>query len=103
MLKIIACTIAAATALKVGCLSDTHIKLAYDEAVNKSNYCQKKLGNPKDKTLAPFGRYKCDPPPALVEEMFKHYKRAWGNPDVILFTGDHVAHYIAARKPGREE
>ena len=85
--------------LQVGVMSDTHIKKDFNPKVTKKNYCAdsykgKKI--PETATeVAPLGRYYCDPPASLVEEMFAHYAKVWGNPDVILFTGDHVAHYVA--------
>lgn len=86
--------------LQVGVLSDTHIKKGYNPKVGKPNYFCNDVDNegkenPRTAEVAPLGRYYCDPPPSLVEEMFAHYAKVWGNPDVILFTGDHVAHYVA--------
>jgi hypothetical protein len=94
---------AAVSGLQVGVLSDTHIKEAYDSMVPAKKFCNpenyKGEANPKNaEEDAPFGRYYCDPPAKLIETMFEHYKKTWGNPDIILFTGDHVAHYISYNK-----
>ena len=42
-----------------------------------------------------MGRMMCDSPQILVETMFQSYLDTWGKPDVLIITGDQVAHHIA--------
>ena len=50
----------------------------------------------KDK--APMGRYGCDSPTVLIEQMLTRMNEKYGKLDVIFLTGDYVAHHIAMPK-----
>ena len=46
-----------------------------------------------------MGRYGCDAPRVLVEYMLRRYKEAFGEPDLLLFQGDHVTHGLSQYLP----
>ena len=43
---------------------------------------------------SPWARYGCDPSADLVEAMLQHFVETFGVPDVLLVTGDNLAHGI---------
>lgn len=42
-----------------------------------------------------MGRYGCDPPVVLLEQMLTRMNEKFGKQDVILLTGDLVAHHLS--------
>ena len=42
-----------------------------------------------------MGHYGCDPPEILIDTMFDEFNGSHGKQDVIILTGDLVAHHIA--------
>ena len=92
-----------AMSLKVGLLSDLHLHLRYDPMfgprLQTEGDCMPNSGTPsKDK--ATMGRYGCDSPVVLIDQMLHRMVEKFGKQDVILLTGDLVAHHVAM--PGSE-
>ena len=87
--------IAAANGLNVGLISDLHLHLRYDPQwgpyEDREGGCMKKMGT-EEPLKAPMGRYGCDSPTILIETMLDELKRLHGDLDVIVLTGDSVAH-----------
>ena len=85
-------------ALKIGLLSDLHLHLRYDELIGTresgSGDCMQGGGVPS-MIKAPMGRYGCDGPTILIENMFTRMAEKFSDLDVILITGDFAAHHIA--------
>ena len=87
-----------AQALKVGVISDLHMNPYYSATASEDTNCV--ASNDKDfetvtKDTAPIGRINCDPSPILVDYMLQRFTEAFGDVDVILVTGDHVAHGVS--------
>lgn len=86
-----------AYALKVGVVSDLHTNLDYSATVPESDDCKASNSSspvPNDET-APIARIGCDPSSTLVDYMLQRFNEAFGSVDVLLVTGDHIAHDIA--------
>ena len=86
--------------IKVGLLTDIHLKLDYN-ATTGDNWCGPWLeDNDPDATyeLALIGRLGCDAPPELLEYMLDVFEQATADDplDVIFLNGDLGAHGIAA-------
>ena len=98
MITIFVLFTACVTCLKVGIISDVHLVKYYNDKASIDDFCEEWSTN---KTLiqAPLGRYGCDSPPVLVEYMFRRYKEAFGEPDLLLFQGDHITHGLAQYLP----
>ena len=45
--------------------------------------------------MAPLARFDCDPSSTLVDYMLTRFTESFGSVDVLLVTGDHVAHKVA--------
>ena len=45
-----------------------------------------------------MGRYGCDPPVVLLEQMLTRMNEKFGPQDVILLTGDLAAHHVSNPK-----
>ena len=45
--------------------------------------------------MAPLARFDCDPSSTLVDYMLTRFTESFGSVDVLLVTGDHVAHELA--------
>ena len=88
----------AVDALKVGLLSDAHLHLRYDPDVgpriHSEGDCYWGAGEPSH-IHAPMGRYGCDPPVILLEQLMNRMHEKYGKQDVIFLTGDLVAKHIA--------
>ena len=86
--------LAAAQALKVGVISDIHLVKNYSAESTVDDKCFQS-GETKALINAPMGRYGCDAPAILTDYMLQRLHDVWGQPDVILFPGDHVTHGIS--------
>ena len=84
-------------ALKVGLLSDIHMHLKYDSLtgtrIDEQGDCMEGSGE-FTTVRAPMGRYGCDSPAILVEQMLTRLVDRYGKQDVILVTGDFAAHHL---------
>lgn len=93
------------SALKVGLISDLHLNLHYDASIgndeNGKGDCIKGSGEPTNEH-APMGRYGCDAPTVLVENMLQAFLKKEGKQDVIFFSGNFAAHHVAENKNGLE-
>lgn len=69
-------------ALKIGLLSDLHINLAYEMKINpghdSSSDCIEGSGIPTE-IKAPMGRYGCDPPVVMLEQMLTRMNEKFGH------------------------
>ena len=88
--------------LDIGVLSDLHLHLRYDpwwgSYDDAEGGCMKDDGT-LQKLKAPMGRYSCDSPMVLIETMLKEFNRKHGKQDVIILTGDFIAHQTAKLYP----
>ena len=84
-----AALISSVSALKIGLISDLHLNWRYDELIGGT--CVASESDPTD-IRAPMGRYGCDPPQVLIETMIQRMNDEYGEPDVVLITGDLNAH-----------
>lgn len=89
--------------LRVGLISDLHLHLRYDAHWgpydDHEGGCMKKDGTLEAAT-APMGRYGCDSPAILVETMLDELELSHGpDLDVIILTGDSIAHQTAKMYP----
>jgi len=50
------------------------------------------MGTSTTEVFAPVGRYECDASPAMFDLMMTRFKKVFGEVDVLLVPGDHVAH-----------
>ena len=75
----------------MGVLSDIHLNTEYDANGSEKDNCTSNDG----KETAVLGRFECDPPYILVDYMLTRFSESFGDVDVLLVTGDHVAHDIA--------
>ena len=84
--------------LQVGLLSDLHLQLRFnadlDHVVGDEGDCIEGSGTPSA-LKAPMGRYGCDSPVVLIEQMLNRMIEKYGKQDVILLTGDFTAHHVA--------
>ena len=87
-------------ALRVGVVSDMHTNLHYDSLATDSNCVA--TSNERSYTSsfdnsdnAPLARIGCDPSTTLVDYMLRRFNEVFPDVDVILVTGDHVAHKVA--------
>ena len=69
----LALTLASATALKVGVISDMHTNLSYDQMADVQGHCWAVSG-PTASEPSPWGRYGCDPSADLVDAMLARFK-----------------------------
>ena len=86
---------AQAGSIKVGLISDLHLNLAYDQLASEDDNCVSGGSGSSESQTAPIGRINCDPSTTLVTYMLQRFNEAFGEVDVLLVTGDHVAHDIA--------
>ena len=84
----------AAQALSVGVISDIHLVKYWSELTSVDDRCFSS-GTEKALIKAPMGRYGCDAPANLTEYMLQRLTDTWGQPDIILFPGDHVSHGLS--------
>lgn len=85
--------------INVGILSDTHLNTAYNQ-YSSINLC---TGTEiSGEVIAPLGRYGCDSGEKLIDVMFTHFKKTFGDVDFILVPGDSVAHKVAAPNGGTD-
>ena len=99
--ELAALAVASAYGLKVGVITDMHTNPNYDPNISSKYDCVKQSGATTD-VVAPLGRYGCDSSIALVDVMLQHFLDTWGKPDILLVTGDHVAHCIDDYAPKME-
>ena len=97
----------AASALKIGHISDLHLNLRYDPywgpyMDGREGDCIVDQGIQTD-VKAPMGRYGCDPPMILVETMLDAFVEHHGKQDVIILTGDFNAHHTAMNYAGTDD
>ena len=94
--------IAQVSSLRVGVISDLHSNIQYDMFSSATGNCW--ASGPLADEPSPWARYGCDPSPDLVDGMMRHYIESFGVPDVLLVSGDNVAHGInVERGEGTEE
>ena len=86
---------AQAGSIKVGLISDLHLNLGYDSQASADDNCVSGGSGSSESQTAPIGRIDCDPSETLVDYMLQRFKVVFGEVDVLLVTGDHVAHDIA--------
>ena len=72
-------------------ISDLHTNLAYNSAGDDSDNCISDAGGQS----APLAQFGCDPSSTLVDYMLTRFTESFGTVDVLVVTGDHVAHDIA--------
>ena len=88
--------------LDIGLLSDLHLHKRYDPwwgpYPDDEGGCMEHDGTLED-LKAPMGRYSCDSPKILIETMFEEFKHSHGKQDVIILTGDFIAHQTAKVYP----
>jgi hypothetical protein len=84
---------ATAYGLKVGVIADLHTNPYYDPTISADYDCVKQQGATTD-VVAPLCRYGCDSSTSLINVMLQHFRSTFGKPDLLLVTGDHVAHCI---------
>ena len=92
---------AQASSLRVGVISDLHSNVKYDmfSAAQGNQFSNSVTDNcwasgPLADEPSPWARYGCDPSPDLVDAMMRHFVESFGVPDVLLVSGDNVAHGI---------
>jgi hypothetical protein len=83
-----------AKSLKIGVVSDPHYNVNYDPTT-ASNNCKSSTTIAAD-VYAPIGRYGCDTGPEMFDIMLQRFSEAFGDVDVLLVPGDHVAHKVSA-------
>ena len=95
MTKLILSLVSAAAAanLKIGVVSDPHYNAFYQPYASGSNCMAADSGE----VYAPIGRYECDASPAMFDLMMTRFKDVFGEVDVLLVPGDHVAHQVSAK------
>ncbi len=76
--------------IQIGVLSDPHYNFYYNPNTSSNNCIGNSVTNKDD--YAPIGRYGCDSGPALMDLMLTRFKDVFGEVDVLLVPGDHVAH-----------
>ena len=81
-----------ANCLKVGIVSDMHMNLDYDAMGGDDDNCTSSF---EGQEMAPLARFDCDPSSTLVDYMLTRFTESFGSVDVLLVTGDHVAHKVA--------
>ena len=72
---------------------------AYDAYNSNENYCWPGSGSEVLATPAFFGQFLCDPPVSLVRVLFDKLRTESPDLDVILLSGDYIAHAIALEYP----
>eukprot|EP00345_Euplotes_harpa_P011349 CAMPEP_0168351852 /NCGR_PEP_ID=MMETSP0213-20121227/22163_1 /TAXON_ID=151035 /ORGANISM="Euplotes harpa, Strain FSP1.4" /LENGTH=514 /DNA_ID=CAMNT_0008362873 /DNA_START=374 /DNA_END=1918 /DNA_ORIENTATION=+ len=81
-------------------MSDLHVDLMYEAGTNK--HCNEPLCCRAVNGPAPtpadaaglFGDYECDLPPQTLESMFHFVRDMDDKPDLVIWTGDNVAHDV---------
>ena len=91
--------IQAATALKIVTLSDPHMMPQYDPYNGSNGFCWDDSGAEPLEYPAFFGQVGCDPPVELVRIMLDKFSTEHPDADVMLLTGDIVAHAVALEPP----
>ena len=92
---------ASAEALRVGVISDMHTNLLYDATASVDDNCVASSsaftsdGQISNDESAPIARIGCDPSTTLVDYMLRRFTEVFTSVDVILVTGDHIAHHVA--------
>ena len=91
------CALASAVseALRIGVVSDMHTNTAYSPTASEDDNCKGSSVAFNSDDYAPIARINCDPSETLVDFMLQRFNEAFGQVDVILVTGDHVAHKVA--------
>jgi predicted MPP superfamily phosphohydrolase len=76
-------------------LTDIHLDYLYDSNSAPSDYCRNKA-NPLDITQLDddFGRPNCDSPKTLFNSMLSNLKTKYEKLDLIILTGDQIAHFL---------
>ena len=84
-------------------LSDLHFDILYKPDYSEESKCHEvgirgyREPNPLPSTdLKPLGRYKCDPPLALIESTIGKLKQIDAEPDFIIVTGDFLGHFTSS-------
>ncbi|EFP11024.1 hypothetical protein CRE_30703 [Caenorhabditis remanei] len=72
-------------------LADFHLDIEYSINGDNQKMCHDD-GQKRNKTLGPFGDYMCDAPKPLIQHAIDESARLFPNPDLIIWTGDNVAH-----------
>ena len=83
--------------LNFAAISDIHLNLAYDPNIAYSHgtprsYCQIEPGAFLADEVANFGRYGCDTPPLMFDNMLKIMQNELPNLDVLFVPGDLIGH-----------
>jgi 3',5'-cyclic AMP phosphodiesterase CpdA len=93
-------TVVQASQLKMATISDIHLFPRYNPLrASRPDYCWDYSAADLLPQPAYFGQFKCDPPELLVRTMFDKINFDHENLDVILLTGDLVAHAISLELP----
>ena len=103
LLLVVASIFSSANSVKIAVLNDIHYEPFYEDDADPTKYCKKDdpFGFLQKLTLksvekSPFGHYNCDSPKKLVDLMLKKLKNVDPDVDVILVSGDFLAHGFAA-------
>ncbi|CAI2354465.1 unnamed protein product [Caenorhabditis sp. 36 PRJEB53466] len=72
-------------------LADFHLDIDYSVHGNNQKMCHED-GEQRNETLGEYGDYMCDAPKPLVQHAIDESARLFPNPDLIIWTGDNVAH-----------
>ncbi|PIC27211.1 hypothetical protein B9Z55_019537 [Caenorhabditis nigoni] len=81
----------AISAYQVLHLADFHLDIEYSINGDNTKMCHDD-GQKRNQTLGPFGDYMCDAPKPLIQHAIDESARLFPNPDLIIWTGDNVAH-----------
>ena len=71
------------------------MNLSYDELASADDNCIAGGSGQAESQTSPIGRLDCDPSETLIDYMLQRFKKVFGEVDVLLVTGDHIAHDIA--------
>ena len=89
---------------KIGVISDLHLNTAYAATASVDDNCIAVGTSGPDDISAPIGRIGCDPSITMVDFMMQRFNEAFGSVDVLLVTGDHIAHHqsphLGKEQPG---
>jgi hypothetical protein len=94
---IIALVIAASVAarnFKVGVVSDPHYNKYYNPLGSTDDNC---IETVESKSDYPVGRYECDNSPAMFHLLMERFQAVFGEVDMLLVPGDHVAHKVSSK------
>lgn len=90
-------TAAACAKLQIGVISDSHFNTAYNPYSSTAKCTGIEVSG---ESVAPIGRYGCDPSEDLLDIMYTRFNESFGAVDVILVPGDSIAHKVAASAEG---